>query len=246
MVALADLATYQRCHQSPDQDSGQRDEPASCQLILGDRDGRQVDAVEDVVLLAEYIAEPDGEERHHQPDQPNPEPLPSTVVARHAAGDIAAGVVGDHQDHEDRDRGGQPERPRVPFRVRAAELERLTHGRRDCTDDARQQNRHRDGNQPAEEVGADVEPPELLAPLLLRLSMLRHEWSRRHARVLLVAIGYAVTVSVGGGGAGGGAPLVAVRYAVTVSILRGRQLTSAVVVGRGGPRVVRPVLRRWP
>src|SRR4051794_6323480 len=155
VVALADLAAEDGGGEGDRGGCEKRDDPAGRQRPGVDRDVRQVELGEDVVLRAEDRARDGGDDRDDQAEDPHPEALPRAVEARHAARHVAARVVREPEDDEQDDAGHETDR--LGRTVGQAE------GRAGGAGDGREDDRDADGDEPTEERRPPVDAAELLA-----------------------------------------------------------------------------------
>ena len=107
------------------------------------------------------------------PIEPDSGALASAVVARHPAGDVPTCVVADHQDHEQRDGGGEADRAGATLSLGLVDLEVCADRGHDGADDAGQQHGQCDRDEPSEEVRSGVVAAEPFTALLLG-SLLAH------------------------------------------------------------------------
>src|SRR4051794_9317060 len=85
VVALAGLAAQRGGQQAADDDRDQRDDAASGQRPLVDRDARQVEPLEHVVLRAGRHGQHGERDGDQQAEDPDADALARAVEARHAA-----------------------------------------------------------------------------------------------------------------------------------------------------------------
>src|SRR3954451_20947038 len=103
VVALADLAADHGEEQRHDDRRSARDGATRGERVVADRDARQVEALEDVVLATADRGEARDDDRHEDRPEPDADALARAVEARHAPGDVAAAEPGDREDDEQRD-----------------------------------------------------------------------------------------------------------------------------------------------
>jgi hypothetical protein len=105
--------------------------------------------------------------RDHHAHRPHRETVAGAVEPREPARHVAARRVRQqHHDHRD-DPAGDAEHPRVLAR-RGGEVRGDPGEPHDKRGERRQQHRQPDGDQPAEERGADLEPAEAFVLVLVR------------------------------------------------------------------------------
>src|SRR5215211_7410678 len=162
VVALADLAAEHRREQRAEHDRGERDDAAGRERLVAHRERRQVELLEHVVLVAQHDRRDRERDRDEQPDHPRPEALAAAVEARHATCDVAAGVVGEHQHDHERDAAAEADLLGVRRRLGLRRRGQPDRGARGGQD-RHQQRGDADGDEPAEEACAPVDPAELVA-----------------------------------------------------------------------------------
>src|SRR3954447_16140296 len=99
----AGLAARDRREQRADEDGGEGDETARGERSLADRDARQLEAGQDVVLGPEQRSGDRQDDGDRQPDEPNGDSLTRSVEAGHAPGGVPAAVVRGHEDDQQQD-----------------------------------------------------------------------------------------------------------------------------------------------
>src|SRR4051812_5536038 len=161
VVALADRAADQRAEERDEQNGHEGDDPGGGGGALVDRDPRQVQLLQHVVLRTQDRPGGGQDQDDEQADQPHGHALTGTVEPCHAAGHVAAGQVGQEEDDEDGDAAPDAERLRLRGRlIRCVDApgqpERDPRGgqQRD------QQDRQTVGRQPAEERRPPADPAE--------------------------------------------------------------------------------------
>src|SRR3954468_19142843 len=100
VVALADLAADDREEQRHDDRRRAGDRAAGGERVVADRDARQIQALEDVVLAATDGGEARDDDRREDRPEPDANALAGAVEARHAPGDVAAAEPGDSEHDE--------------------------------------------------------------------------------------------------------------------------------------------------
>src|SRR3954464_11693342 len=111
VIPIAQLAAEHRTEQRHQQDGHQRDDAGRRRGALVDRDPRQVQLLQHVVLRSEDGAHAGEHENHDEADQPHGQPLAGAVEAGHPARHVPPGEGGEEQGDPDGD--GTPQPPRV-------------------------------------------------------------------------------------------------------------------------------------
>src|SRR4051812_35005412 len=213
VVALADLAADHGEQQRDDDRRCAGDCAAGRQRVVPDRDPRQVQALEDVVLAAADGREARDDDRGEHGPEPDADALARAVEARHAARDVSATEPRDREDDEQGDAAAEPDLLRG---VRVARVARRQAERDTGADEHRRQDRREaDRAEPAEEVAAPLDAAEAVA----LAGAHRVEGGRREHRLgapdpgvdPLAGEGVGAPRPAGGGPGGGGAPPAAGR-----------------------------------
>src|SRR3954468_6646795 len=158
VVALADLAAEDREQQRDKDRRRAGDRAAGRERVVADRDPREVQALEDVVLRAADRGQRRDDDGGEDRPEPHAHALARAVEPGHAAGDVAAAEPRDGEDHEQRDAAAEPD---LLGRVRVARVVRGQAEGDAGADERRGQDRgEADRAEPAEEVAAPLEPAE--------------------------------------------------------------------------------------
>src|SRR3954454_7122277 len=198
VVALADLAAEDREEQRDEDRRRAGDRAAGRERVVADRDPREVQALEDVVLRAADRGQCRDDDRGEDRPEPHADALARAVEPGHAAGDVAAAEPRDGEDHEQGDAAAEPDLLRC---VRVAGVVRR-HAERDAGADqcGGQDRGEADRAEPAEEIAAPLEPAEAVA--LAGLHRVERGGGQDRP-VSLHAVVDAVAVQVAGGSAAG-------------------------------------------